>query len=128
MANAILNSELTIIEPSGHINASNAVKFQNQLATVMASDQDSAVLVDMQQIESLDSAGLMALVSTLSLALSLKRRFGICALAPSIRMIFELTQLDAAFEIFETREAFLATLKRSVGTVASKEPATSSVE
>lgn len=106
MAIAIMDAQLTIIQPNGHINASNASEFQRQLAAAVASQQ-AAVLVDMHRVESLDSAGLMALVSALSLAQNLKKRFSICCIAPSIRIIFELTQLDGAFEIFESRKAFL---------------------
>ena len=105
MAIAIMDSELTIIQPSGHINASNATEFQHQLTTAVASQKHS-VLVDMHRVESLDSAGLMALVSALSLSQNLKRRFSLCCVAPSIRIIFELTKLDSAFEIYESREAF----------------------
>jgi anti-anti-sigma factor len=110
MANAILDSQSLTIQPSGHINASNAVEFQRQLTTAVASEQYSVVLVDMHKVESLDSAGLMALVSALSLAQTLKRRFSLCSIAPSIRIIFELTQLDGAFEIFESCDSFAATL------------------
>lgn len=107
MAIAIMDSHLTIIQPSGHINASNASELQRQLTVAVASQQYS-ILVDMKRVESLDSAGLMALISALSLAQSLKRRFSLCSVAPSIRMIFELTQLDGAFEIFESRDAYAA--------------------
>jgi len=110
MSNAIRDSQITIIQPSGHVNASNAVEFQLQLITAVRSEGNSALLVDMQQLESLDSAGLMALVSALSLAQHLQRRFSLCCVAPSIRIIFELTQLDEAFEIFESRDAFAATV------------------
>ncbi len=109
MAIAIVDSKLTIIQPSGHINASTAEEFKRQLTKAVASE-DNAVLVDMKQVESLDSAGLMALVSAMSLAQTLKRRFSLCCVAPSIRIIFELTQLDRAFEIVESRDAFLATI------------------
>jgi anti-anti-sigma factor len=107
MAIAIVDSKLTIIQPSGHINAANAEEFQRQLTKAVASEQN-AVLIDMKQVESLDSAGLMALVSALSLAQTLNRSFSLCCVAPSIRIIFELTQLDRAFQIFESRDAFLA--------------------
>lgn len=118
MANALLSSELTIIQPSGYINASNAAEFQHQLTKAVASEQNVVVLVDMNQIESLDSAGLMALVSALSLAQTLKRRFSLCSVAPSIRIIFELTQLDSAFEIFDSCDAFLTMLEGSMGIAA----------
>jgi anti-anti-sigma factor len=113
MSLAIMDAQMTIIQPSGHINASNAVDFQRQLTTAVASKQQ-AVLVDMNRVESLDSAGLMALVSALSLAQSLKRRLTLCSVAPSIRIIFELTQLDRAFEILENRDAYMATIEQSV--------------
>lgn len=112
MAIAILDASLTIIQPSGHINASNAAELQRQLKNAVASDTHS-VLVDMQRVESLDSAGLMSLVSALSMAGNLNRRFSICSVPPSIQIIFELTQLDKVFEIFESREAFKASLNPS---------------
>ncbi|HEY9901259.1 MAG TPA: STAS domain-containing protein [Candidatus Sericytochromatia bacterium] len=112
MAITTMDSQLSILQPSGHINASNADEFQRQLTAAVASQQHS-VLVDMHRVESLDSAGLMALVAALSLAQNMKRRFSICCVAPSIRIIFELTQLDGPFEIFESREAFLATHEQS---------------
>jgi anti-anti-sigma factor len=111
MAIAIMDSQLTIIQPSGHINVANVTEFQRQLTAAVASGPHST-LVDMQRVESLDSAGLMALVSALSLAQSLKQRFSLCSVAPSIRIILELTQLDEAFEIFESRETFASTLER----------------
>lgn len=106
MSNAIRDLQITIIQPSGHLNASNAVEFQLQLTAAMMSEEHSVLLVDMHQVESLDSAGLMALVSALSLAQRLQCRFTLCCVAPSIRIIFELTQLDKAFEIFDSRDAF----------------------
>jgi anti-sigma B factor antagonist len=112
MAISILDSNLTIIQPSGHINASNAAEFKQQLKKALASDR-KCVLVDMQRVESLDSAGLMSLVSALSMAGNLNRRFSICSVPPSIQIIFELTQLDRVFEIFESREAFNAALNSS---------------
>lgn len=118
MANSILASQLMIIQPSGHINASNAAEFQRQLTSAVASDGHSVVLVDMHQVESLDSAGLMAFVSALSLAQTLKRRFSLCSVAPSIRIIFELTQLDSAFEIFDNRDAVVPTMIGSFSAAA----------
>lgn len=124
MAIAIMDSFLTIIQPSGHINASNVTEFQRKLTSAVASQQHS-VLVDMSRVESLDSAGLMALISALSLSQSLKRRFSLCCVAPSIQMIFELTQLDGAFEIFDSRDAFVAANKRITKATDSLAVATS---
>lgn len=99
-----------VIRPCGLLNASNAVEFQRQVTTAVAQEGHTSVVLDMEQVESLDSAGLMALVSGLRLAQALNRRFSLCSISPSIRIIFELTQLDGVFEIFESITAFEAAI------------------
>ncbi|MFP4101926.1 STAS domain-containing protein [Coleofasciculus sp.] len=107
---ATLNSQLSIVRPTGQVNASNGLEFDHQLKSAILSDRYSTVLVDMQQVESLDSSGLRVLVSALRLAQQRNQRFSLCSVGDSVRMIFELTQLDQAMEIFESYDAFLATL------------------
>ncbi|HBL57240.1 MAG TPA: anti-anti-sigma factor [Cyanobacteria bacterium UBA8803] len=111
MTIATMNPEWEIIELSGSLNVSNAIEFQRQLTKGILSEQHPALLVDMQQVESIDSAGLIALVSAFRLAQQRKQRLSLCSIAPSIRIVFELTQLDQAFEIFDNRETFATTIK-----------------
>lgn len=108
MQTTIAIPKVTVIRPQGSLNASNALNWQRQMTEAIAQERHSSILVDLEQVESLDSAGLMALVSSLRLAQSLQRRFSLCGLPPSIRMIFELTQLDQVFEIFESVATFEA--------------------
>ncbi|OUL22460.1 MULTISPECIES: STAS domain-containing protein [unclassified Nostoc] len=91
--------KITVIRPQGCLNAANALEFERDLTTALAQDDTSILLVDLAAIESLDSAGLMALVSALKLAGSLGRSLRLCSVSASIRIIFELTQLDKVFEI-----------------------------
>lgn len=106
MSTTIAYPKITVICPHGAINASNASDFQQKMAKAVAEKGDSNVLVNLEQVESLDSAGLMALVSSLRLAQSLGKRFSLCCVSPANRIIFELTQLDRVFEIFEDTSAF----------------------
>lgn len=99
---------MTVIRPSGPFNASNASEFQQQMTLVVTQARYSFVLVDLEQVESMDSAGLMALVHVLKLAQTLGKRFSICSVSPSIRIVFELTQLDRVFEIFDSPAIFEA--------------------
>ena len=99
---ALLNCpKITVIRPQGFVNAANALEFERDLTTALTQDDISILLVDLAAVESLDSARLMALVSALKLAQSLGRSFRLCSVSPSIRIIFELTQLDGVFEILE---------------------------
>ncbi|HAC65466.1 MAG TPA: anti-anti-sigma factor [Cyanothece sp. UBA12306] len=108
MRSSFTGLELAIIEPSGYITAANVEDFQRELTQAVTSQQQSAFLIDMHHVEFLDSAGLMALVSVFSVAKNLGKRFSLCSLVPSVRIIFELTQLDNALEIFEDRRQFEA--------------------
>lgn len=93
--------ENTVICPQGHVNSTNVFAFQDQLTKAMMSPGSTSLTVDMSQVESLDSAALMSLVSTLTLAQRLNKRFSLCSLSAPARILFELTQLDRAFEINE---------------------------
>ncbi len=102
-------SPIKVIQPQGYLTAANARDFQQQLTTAVLSPEHSLLLVDMEKVKFLDSVSLMTLVSALSLAQSLNRQFVLCSVLPSIRIIFELTQLNRVFKIFENRDSFAAT-------------------
>lgn len=104
-------SPITVVQPQGHLNAANATEFRSKLTAAVIANPNAVVLVDMKQLDYMDSAGLMTLVSALKLAQRQNQRFSLCSLAPSIRIIFELTQLNKVFEIFESRSAFETTLQ-----------------
>lgn len=106
MQNVLVRPQTVVIQPSSSLNAGNVIAFQQQLNAAMLSEQHSSLLIDMAQVESIDSAGLMALVAALSMAQRLNKRFSLCTISHSVRIIFELTQLDRAFEILEGRYAF----------------------
>ncbi|MGF1499327.1 MAG: STAS domain-containing protein [Elainellaceae cyanobacterium] len=108
MANVLQNTEVSLIVPSGHINAANSELFRRQLVEAISTPTSSPLAVDMSSVESLDSAGLMALVSALSAAQAQNREFFICSVPAPIRIIFELTQLDQVFEILDETPAPMA--------------------
>lgn len=68
------------------------------------------LVIDLGQVDFMDSSGLSALMRGFSAARSSNCRLVICNLQASIRMIFELTQLYSVFEIFESYEAALTTV------------------
>ncbi len=108
MPSVLVRPQNAIVCLQGHLNAANTSTLQERLATALLCEINATLLVDMSEVESLDSAGLMVLVSTLTLAQRLNKRFSLCAVSPSIRIIFELTQLDRVFEIFESAAAVAA--------------------
>lgn len=101
MQSTLTQSRMTVFQPHGHLNAANAAALEKQLAETVSSREHASLVVDMSRVESLDSDGLMVLVSTLTLAQRLNKRFSLCGLSPSTRIMLEVTQLDRVFEILE---------------------------
>jgi anti-anti-sigma factor len=112
MSSTKLRTQFTTFRPEGFVSAANASEFLERLTVEIKSSVNSALLLNMEAVEFMDSAGLVALIKAFRLAESLGRRFGICSLAPSVRIMFELTQLDKALEIFENQDAFKTAIKQ----------------
>jgi anti-sigma B factor antagonist len=110
MTTTLSSVKVATVEPCGYVSVANAQELQQQLSHVVNSEEHSILVVDMKQVEFLDSAGLMVLVNGFRMAQELGRRLIICSIAPSVRIIFELTQLDKVFEIFDTRASVEAAL------------------
>ncbi len=102
MQSVLQRSQVQVVRPQGHFNAANASQLEQQLCDAVVACPEGALLVDMGQVESLDSAGLMVLVSALNLAKRMNRRFYLATLSAPIRIIFEMTQLDRVFHILPT--------------------------
>lgn len=92
---------LLVVQPRGVLDATNAKTLQAQLTDSIKGTGAPGLMVDMSRVESLDSAGLVALISVLRLAQGLKKRFCLYSVPPSIRIVLELTQLDQVFELLE---------------------------
>ncbi|MEG3438665.1 STAS domain-containing protein [Pannus brasiliensis CCIBt3594] len=110
----MLDSRLALFEPAGYITAANSLDFQEQLTELVNKGEHSIFLVDMSAVEFLDSAGLMVLVTAFRLAGNLGKSFNICSIPPSVKIIFELTQLDRVLSIYRDREEFEASLQPSL--------------
>jgi anti-sigma B factor antagonist len=57
MIETLLYDRVETIEPQGYVNAANASDFLEQLKWTIESKQDCVFLVDMKEVEFLDSAG-----------------------------------------------------------------------
>lgn len=97
------SSQVEVFQLSGHINASNVEDCQQSLVDALSSSTCNTFVVDMQQVESLDSAGLMAFVAALNYAQEQGKTFTLVNVSDALRIIFELTQLDQVFTIDEVK-------------------------
>ncbi len=110
MQTRLLIPEFTVVKPQNSITTANAYLFERKLATALIKNYHSRLLVDLKQVEHIDSAGLMALISNCKLAQILQIRFSLCSVSPSLKIIIELTQLDRVLEIFESKAKYTESL------------------
>ncbi len=64
------------------------------------------LLIDMSNIEFLDSSGLSILLSALKAANDQGSDLALCSLHYPVRLIFEITKMDQRFAIFNTYEDY----------------------
>ena len=92
-----------IVAVDGRIDGSNSQEFQDRFEDVIGNDE-RAVVLDMGKLTYISSSGLRA---TLLLARKLQRqqaKFAICALAPSIQEVFEISGFDRIIQVHGSRE------------------------
>lgn len=105
--------QLIVLQPQGRLDLEGGKTLEKQLTGLVPQRQDLWV-VDLAKVDFMDSAGLVSLVTGLKAARNSASRLLLCNVQAPVRLIFELTQLDSVFEIFESYDALLTTVNASV--------------
>ena len=80
------------------------------LADALGEAAAAAVLVDLSDCDFIDSTGLSLLVETKRRLSEDERRFGVCCPDADVRRLLELTGIDQAVGLFDTRDEAVAAL------------------
>ena len=99
-----------IVEVRGEVDLYSAPKMREALVG-LADGRCPAVLVDLSQVEYMDSSGVATLVEGLQLARKSGSRFLLAGLAPAIRDMFRFARLEKVFDIYEDTQAALRTVR-----------------
>jgi len=97
-----------IIQPQNWLNSQTSSILRQQLAEI-APNRHKLWVIDMTDVDFIDSSGLCTLVGGLNIARHQGCRLVICNLSAKVRLIFEITQLDQLFEIFDSFEQVVST-------------------
>ncbi|MCA0041908.1 STAS domain-containing protein [Celeribacter litoreus] len=82
------------------IDAACAIQFKDEMRALSETGPDRLVL-DMENVEFLDSSGLGAVVATLK-AVRSGQTLELAALRPTVNRVFHLTRMDTVFTIHQT--------------------------
>lgn len=105
--------QLIVLQPQGHLDLHSGRVLEKQLVGLVPQHHDLWVF-DLAQVDFMDSSGLVALVTGLKAARKSGCRLVLCNVQAPVRLVFELTQLDSVFEIFENYDAVLTTVNTPV--------------
>lgn len=91
------------------IDAAVAIEFKDAMRSETEDGADIVVL-DLSQVEFIDSSGLGAIVATMK-QLGRDRRLALAGLTPTVDKVFRLTRMDSVFPLFSTLEGAVEQLK-----------------
>ncbi|MCM0589532.1 MAG: STAS domain-containing protein [Gloeotrichia echinulata DVL01] len=100
-----MNDNFQILEPIGTLNAAKGNEIRREIEYVMTSGID-IVLIDLKNVQLIDSSGLGALVSTMQFVRKSNKKLYICSVNNQVQMLFELTKMDRIMQILKDREEF----------------------
>ena len=99
-----------VINVRGEIHVSTAADFAKRLGEAISRGA-TAVVIDMTQVEFIDSTGLTVLLNGLRDITLRRGRLALAISNPTVLRLFEITRLDTTFDIEDTREAALARVR-----------------
>lgn len=100
---------VTVLEVAGRVDSYWVPELRTQLKEAMKA-RPSYLVVDMSEVDFIDSSGLAALVHGMKSCQADGGNLCLCNPQRPIRMILELTRLDTAFDIFSNETEAIAAL------------------
>ncbi|MEL6938392.1 MAG: STAS domain-containing protein [Cyanobacteria bacterium J06598_1] len=98
---------VVILAPTGRLDITTAWQFRLKLQEAI-SEQSPHILVNLSEVNFIDSSGLTSLVAGMRDADKIEGTFRICNVHPEAKLVFEVTMMDSVFEIYDTEEDALA--------------------
>lgn len=103
---------LHTVSVAGELDQGTAPELREALAEALG-DPTMPVLVDLSECNFIDSTGLSLLVEAKRRLSEERRRFGVCCPDADVRRLLELTGIDRAVGLFDSRDEAVAGLSRS---------------
>ncbi|AFZ02167.1 STAS domain-containing protein [Calothrix sp. PCC 6303] len=101
-----LEHQVILFQPQGRIDLEGGIALSEQMAQVTPQNHQLWI-IDLTQVDFMDSSGLVSLVTGLKSARQSGCRLVLCGVQPPVRLVLELTHLDSVFEIFSCYEDIL---------------------
>ena len=98
-----------VVEPLGILDGAKAKQLRRHITDVVTTGVD-IVLIDLQNVTFMDSAGLGGLISAERVVRTANAKLFLCSINDQTKMLFELTKMNRVFEVFANQEEFNKTI------------------
>jgi anti-sigma B factor antagonist len=107
------NTTVIVLAPKGRLDITTAWQFRLKLQECI-SKHSRHLVVDLSEVNFIDSSGLTSLVAGMRDAEKVQGSFRICNVHPEAKLVFEVTMMDSVFEIFDTEQEALEGVPRNI--------------
>lgn len=97
---SMIKNRVRVLKIQGTLNAQNVGEIRPHVDEILKGDCRVAVL-DLEQLDEIDSSGIGAVVSLLKRMRMQKRDVRIYRLRGTVKKLFELLRIDKSMEVFE---------------------------
>lgn len=105
------SSSSLVLDIAGEVDLYNAHILKDQLSNLAAEKSSAPVVIDLGRVDYIDSSGIGSLISGKGALEKAGRRLGLCNLTGSVRSIMRMTKLLSFFQIFDSEEDALRSLR-----------------
>jgi anti-sigma B factor antagonist len=98
----------TVVDVVGDITLYNTPEVRKTLLNLIREKKVKRVIVNLQQVKYIDSAGVASLVEGLKVSREMQSGFALFGLSRMTREVLELTRLLKVFEVYDTEAEALA--------------------
>jgi anti-anti-sigma factor len=100
-----MSLSVKVLELSGILDGIKGNELRREVSGVLANGAE-ILLIDMKEVNFIDSSGLGALVSAMQMARNANAKLFICSISAQVKMLFELTKMDRIFQTFADQDEF----------------------
>jgi anti-sigma B factor antagonist len=105
----------SIVDVTGDITLYNTPEVRKILLDLLKEKRVKRVIVNLENVKYIDSAGVASLVEGLKLSRDLKSGFALYGLSRATREVLELTRLLKVFEVHNTEQEALSAIPGGAG-------------
>ena len=104
------DGDTAVISVAGFVNIQSAPRLLQVIQDNIQNPKSSGIIVNLSEVEFMDSSGVGVLVTGLKAANAKTVRFGLAEMSPRVRSVMEITRLCKLFQIYPNVQTALRDL------------------